>query len=1141
MSRGPLGPLDGVPGVRGALVRAAVAAVLQTVGLVLLSVGLAHAVARVVDGDAPWSALGLAAVGAAVRAVAGSVGEVLAARDARRSEDALRTALLDRLASSPAAVEAAGGPGPAAVLATTRLHDLGPSLATYLPALAQTLVVPPVLLLVLAGTDLLSAVLVAVTLPLVPVFMVLVGKYTADQTSAAARALDRIAGHVAELVRGLPVLTGLGRAADQAAALSTLGARHRSTTMATLRLAFLSSLVLELIATLSVALVAVTVGLRLLEGHLALAVGLTALLLAPEAFAPLRALGSAFHANSDAGLAAAEARAVLAVPAGTDRSRGDDDAALVLTDLSVAYPGRSVPALPATSLTVRPGELVALTGPSGSGKSTLLAAVAGALPPVAEVTGTVTGVPAALAYAPQHPRTVGDTVAEELRRHAGIDPADPLDAIVVEGLVVDALARVGAGALAGRRCTALSPGELQRVAVARALLRVARGASLLLLDEPTAHLDAAAAALVAEALQSLRGAVTVVVVTHDPALAALADCTVALPGTTAPVVAPSTRPVPVPVAAPEAAATGEPGTGAATEGLTWPRRSLVRAVVAGTLTAGSGVALTGLSGWLIVRASELPPVLTLLTIIVGVRAFGLSRALLRWWERMTAHDAALRLAESTRVRVWQALARQGIAAERTPGSALGRVVGDVGALQDLSVRVLTPPLVAGATVLLTAGALAFLSPTAAAGVLGVLALVVAAVVALHRRVDAGLARDEAALRVATLRETATLLDGIADLRVHGVAAGAVADVRALAGRQGVASGLGTRAGAWSSAIVTLGTGLAAVVGAALAWTGGLSGPAVAVVALAPLALAEPLTGLVGSLQRRGAWADARGRVEAVLAAPVAADPVHPTPVPRPVATLRTTGLVAGWPGGPDVLHGLDLTADRDGWVVVRGPSGSGKSTLLAVLLAALRPRAGACSVGGVDSTRVTGADLRTAFAWLPQESHVFASSIRANLALAGPRGTITDEAAHAALAAVGLGPLVAGLPEGLDTPVGSGGTALSGGERRRLAAARALLADRDVVLLDEPTAHLDPPTARALVADLRRVLAGRVVVCVTHDDAVAAEGDTVVALDERSMALAGQGGWGPPSPGWGAPGDGGAVGAGGAGRSPSSGPQRVPR
>ncbi|HEY6744924.1 MAG TPA: ATP-binding cassette domain-containing protein, partial [Mycobacteriales bacterium] len=272
--------------------------------------------------------------------------------------------------------------------------------------------------------------------------------------------------------------------------------------------------------------------------------------------------------------------------------------------------------------------------------------------------------------------------------------------------------------------------------------------------------------------------------------------------------------------------------------------------------------------------------------------------------------------------------------------------------------------------------------------------------------------------------------------------------------------------------------------------------------------AEPLGGLVPALQRRGALADARARLGAVLAAPVPADPADPLPAPATVGDVAVIELTAGWPGGPDVLRGLSAAATAGGgWLVVRGPSGSGKSTFLAVLLAALRPWSGCYTTGGVDTARLTGDAVRARTAWLPQEAHVFASTIRANLALAAPRGRLTgpdgDARMTAALTAAGLGPLLAGLPDGLDTPVGAGGTGLSGGERRRLAAARALLADREVVLLDEPTAHLDPPTAAALVRDLRAALAGRVVVCVTHDDTVEQPGDTVLDLGAERLMLAG--------------------------------------
>jgi ATP-binding cassette subfamily C protein CydCD len=1100
--KGPLGALTGVPGLRGALARAALAALGQTVGVVLLAAGLAQAVARVAGTSAAAVTvpLVLAAGGVALRSVAGTLGQIAAARDARRAEDRLRRRLLDRLATSPAAVATAGGPGPAAVLATTRLHDLGPALATYLPALAQTAVVPPVVLLVLARTDLLSAVLVAVTLPLVPVFMVLVGRHTQAATADSARALDRIAAHVAELVRGLPVLVGLGRAADQTAALARLGEAHRRRTLATLRVAFLSALVLELIATLSVALVAVTVGVRLVDGHLALAVGLTALLLAPEAFAPLRALGSAHHAAQDAALAAAEARAVLAAedrapvvhgPGPDDDPRGAD---VAVAGLTVRYPGRAVAALPPVHLALRPGELVALRGGSGSGKSTLLAALADQAGAQAAVAGRVIGVPAgAVAYVPQFPRTTGATVADELRRHA--DPVPGVDAIVAEAYVVEALARVGATELAGRAPETLSPGQLQRVGLARALVRVRRGARLLLLDEPTAHLDDDARALVAEVLAGLRGTITILLVTHDPVLAGLADRTVDLPSPTA---------APAPEARVEVRTSAAGSPVPVAEGTTAPRRGAMgRAVAAGTLSSAAGIALTATSGWLIVRAAEMPPVLTLFVAIVGVRFFGLGRAGMRWVERMTAHDAALRVAATTRVRVWRALAAQGIAADRTPGSTLARVVGDVGLVQDLTVRVRPPILVAATVTAGTVGALAFIAPAAALAAGLVLAAVTGLVLLVHRRVDAGAARTESALRVAALRETATVLDGVPDLRAHGLAHRAASDLTALAGDQARIARTGTRAAALGTGLVTLGTGLAAVVATAVGAASSLGGPALAVLALAPLALAEPLDGLIGGLQRRGALADAQGRIDAVLAAPVPADPAEPLPAPAPVRSLETAGLAAGWPGGPDVLRDLTVRARADdGWLVVRGPSGAGKSTLLAVLMAALRPRAGEYTVEGIAADRLAGDDLRARLAWLPQEAHVFASTIRANLAMAAPRGELAGPAGEArmrgALTAAGLGGLLAGLPDGLDTPVGAGGTALSGGERRRLAAARALLADRDVVLLDEPTAHLDAPTAADLVRDLRRALAGRVVVCVTHDELVEA-GDTVVRLGASAV------------------------------------------
>jgi ATP-binding cassette, subfamily C, bacterial CydCD len=424
-------------------------------------------------------------------------------------------------------------------------------------------------------------------------------------------------------------------------------------------------------------------------------------------------------------------------------------------------------------------------------------------------------------------------------------------------------------------------------------------------------------------------------------------------------------------------------------------------------------------------------------------------------------------------------------------------------VQDLTVRVRPPILVAATVSVGTVAALALIDPVAAGAIALVLATSVALVLLVHRHVDAGAARAESTLRVTGLRETTTLLEGLPDLRAHGLAHRAASELAALAGRQASSARTGTRAAALSNGLVVLGTGLAAVLATAVGSRDGLAGPALAVLALAPLALTEALAGLVSALQRRGALADAQGRLDAALTAPVPADPADPLPIPQPVTELAVDELAAGWPGGPDVLRDLTAAAAAGtGWLVVRGPSGSGKSTLLAVLMASLRPRTGIYGVDGVPTQQVAGDDLRARMAWLPQEAHVFSSTIRANLALAAPSGELSGpegaDRMREALVATGLGGLLAGLPDGLDTPVGAGGTSLSGGERRRLTAARALLADRDVVLLDEPTAHLDTPTAEALVRDLRTALDGRVVVCVTHDD-LEEPGDTVVRLGESAV------------------------------------------
>jgi thiol reductant ABC exporter CydD subunit len=463
---------------------------------------------------------------------------------AARVMSAMRVGLVEHaLRARPAALEGARG-GELATAAVQGVDALEAYFGRYVPQLALSALVPVAVLAVVVPLDGASAVILAVTLPLIPLFMVLVGR--AAQASARSRlgALQALGGRFLDVVRGLPTLRAHGRAAAQSEALAQAGDRFRRETMGTLRVAFLSALVLELAATLGVALVAVAIGIRLAGGGMELQAGLAVLILAPELYAPLRQLGVQFHASAD-GLAAAErVHEVLDEPAriedrGARRALPDPAWAPVrLEGVALAYPSRAAPALAGVDLELRPGERVALVGASGSGKSTLLSLLARLADPTA---GRITvggvdlrdGDPEAwrrrLAWLPQRPLLVAGSVADNVRLG---DPAASDDHVLAAlgeanaaGLVggmPDGLdTRVGDGGLP------LSAGEAQRVALARAFLR---DASLVLLDEPTASLDPAGAEVVWDAIERLCEGRTAVVAVHRLALARRADRVVVLEG-----------------------------------------------------------------------------------------------------------------------------------------------------------------------------------------------------------------------------------------------------------------------------------------------------------------------------------------------------------------------------------------------------------------------------------------------------------------------------------------------------------------------------------------------------------------------------------------------------------------------------------
>ena len=483
------------------------------------------------------------AVVVAARALLSWGQEVLAARSAAGVKSELRARLLARLAERGPA----GDTGAATTLAVRGLDALDSYFARYLPQLVLAGLVPVIVLVRLAPADLVAAGTIALTLPLIPVFMALVGLHTEAANRRQYRRLSRLSHHFLDVVTGLPALKIFGRAKAQAATIRRLSDEQRRLTMRTLRTAFLSSLVLELLATLSVALVAVGIGLRLVSGHLDLATALLVLILAPEAYLPLRQVGANYHAAAEGLAAAEEAFAILDGP--VDNAANCQTGALhscpptgvgeavaagkiVFDDVVVGYPDRSEPAL-RLSATVEPGEIVALAGPSGCGKSTALAVLLGfATPGSGRV--TVSGHPLAgadlaawrrqIAWVPQRPRLFASTIRENVRLGADATDVDVRRALNYAG-AAEFVAELpdGLDTRLSDDGAGLSSGQRQRIAIARAFLREA---PIVLLDEPTANLDAATAADVTAAIRRLATGRTVIIAAHRPELIDLADRTI---------------------------------------------------------------------------------------------------------------------------------------------------------------------------------------------------------------------------------------------------------------------------------------------------------------------------------------------------------------------------------------------------------------------------------------------------------------------------------------------------------------------------------------------------------------------------------------------------------------------------------------
>ncbi|MFD3835240.1 thiol reductant ABC exporter subunit CydD [Streptomyces sp. NPDC058642] len=1070
------------------------------------------------------------------RALVSWLTELAAHRASAAVKSELRGRLLERAAALGPGWLSGQRTGSLVALATRGVDALDDYFSRYLPQLGLAVVVPVAVLARIVTEDWVSAAIIVGTLPLIPVFMVLIGWATQSRMDRQWQLLSRLSGHFLDVVAGLPTLKVFGRAKAQADSIRRITGEYRQATMRTLRIAFISSFALELLSTLSVALVAVTIGMRLVHGEMDLYIGLVILVLAPEAYLPLRQVGAQYHAAAEGLAAAEEIFEVLETPVPASGTRAVSAGALSFDQVTVRYPGRSGEVVSEVSFTVEPGETVALVGPSGAGKSTLLNVLLGFVPP-AEGRALVGGVDLAeadleewrsqIAWVPQRPHLFAGTIAENVRlARPDADGTAVRQALGDAGALefVDVLPQ-GADTVLGEDGAGLSAGQRQRLALARAFLA---DRPVLLLDEPTAALDGATEAEVVAAVRRLAVGRTVLLVVHRPALLGVADRVVRLdeavaPGRTeAEAKAPAARgseerSFDTDEMASEEAAPGDPEAAvpnrdvlARVRAMAAPRRgSLALALLLGSLALGSAVGLMATSGWLISRASQQPPVLYLMVAVTATRAFGIGRAVFRYAERLVSHDAVLRMLADTRVAVYRRLERLAPAGLRRTrrGDLLSRLVADVDALQDYWLRWLLP---AGAALAVSAVSVCFtawLLPEAGAvlavGLLAAGVGVPSVTGAVARRAERRLAPARGVLAT----RVTDLLTGTAELAVAGALPARTAEagqadgvLARIASRAATATALGDGLTALVSGLTVAATALVGAQGVA---DGRLSGVTMAVVVLTPLAAFEAVLGLPLAVRYRQRVRKSAERVYEVLDAPEPVrEPERPREAPASPFPVVVRGLSARYAGQErDALAGLDLILTQGRRIAVVGPSGSGKTTLAQVLLRFLDAEAGSYTLGGVDAYALDGDDVRRFVGLCAQDAHLFDSSLRENLLLA--KKDATEDDLRDALGRARLLEWADGLPDGLDTLVGEHGARLSGGQRQRLALARALLADFPVLVLDEPAEHLDLPTADALTADLLAATEGRTTLLITHRLAGLEGVDEVIVLGGGRVAQRG--------------------------------------
>ena len=1050
---------------------------------------------------------------------------------------------------------------------TDGLEQVDAYVARYIPQILYAIMIPLIMGIAIVDTLPIIGIILIITVPLIPFFMILIGKQADRLNKEQWERMSFLSGHFLDVLQGITTLKLFGRAKDQIKVIGRLSEEFKDSTLRVLRVAFLSALVLELVSTISTALIAVYLGLTLLDGKISFFSAFFILLLAPEFYTPFRQLGAAFHTGMAGKTSILKYEEFMnrqpSLPIGGQSQLKGKVQAIEIKDLTFTY-ADSENGVQHISLEAKRNSPIMLVGESGAGKSTIAHIIGGFLTaPKGSV--TIDGLDLCdidiewwrqqITYVSQHPHIMKGTLRDVLSFGMNVSDEEIIEACK-EVQLLDVIYRQqdGLDTVIGEGGLGLSGGERQRVALVRAFLRKGQ---VLILDEVTAHLDVKTEAIISSAikrlmdnkiviiighrLQTMHWASTLYVLKHgriiqqgsyakllavdgyfkDLVTSGLGefsstieeqlkteksfslehreeiDNLIRVDNQDAYVLGKDT------IQTPEVSTSklGIQGWKLLFTVLSPAKWSLVLALIFTFLTVFMNVGLLTVSAWLLASAALQPGLTYLSLAIVGVRFFGVSRAVCRYFERYTSHRMAFQGLYGLRVWFYAHLEplAPAILKRFGAGDMLGRIMGDIEVLQFFYLRTLIPPAAAIALTILVAYGVSTIDNSLVAPIVlaaFILGLVLPLVVYAHNKQSLTAVGPQQGEYKSLLSDT---MDSLEDVISYGNEQLVYNRIQHMMSTVDANKGIIERGMNLGNTLFLGGVQITVVIVAILAanvLTGAWASVMVAVAAIGTQAWFEALQPMIAAVHHGAESKVATSRLMALSHEPI---PVMEPKAPKPFNANREitfTDVSFGYDAHRRIYEHLRLDITQGQSIAIVGASGSGKTTLFN-MLERLYDYGGSIHVGDVELKDISIDTWRNALGTITQDTYIFHASFEDNIRLARPDASETD--LEYAIDRASLRSVVERLPEGIHTIVGSGGHGLSGGERQRVALARLFLRKPQVVLLDEPLEGLDQVTRKALHRDLMEYVQDKTCLYITHQLEGLEQMDRILFMDKGQI------------------------------------------